>query len=450
MGQNFSMYGKVFWVVLLLAACGGNTYSVGGTVTGLNGTVVLQNNGSNNLSISANGAFTFAGYLTGGSAYKVTVLTQPTGQTCTVSSGSGTVNSTVTSVIVTCSNTSLARFAYVANSGNDSISQYTIGTDGALTAMATATVTAGTSPYSIAVDPSRKYAYVANSGSNNISQYTIGADGALKPMATRTVDAGTNPYSVTVDPSGMHAYAANSGSNDISQYSIGNDGALKPMAKATVAAGTNPYSVTIDRLGRHAYVANAGSNDISQYSIEEDGALTAVSTVRLPAGSAPYSIAIAVTPSVTPSGTYYAYVANSGSTTVSQFTIDSGSWKPMTPPTVDVGATPYSVTVDPDGKYAYVANSGNGGRVSQYTISTDIGSEGALIPMNTATVSAGATPRSVTVDSSGQYVYTANYDSGTISQYTIGTGNASTNGELTPIAAAVAAESKPIFVITVQ
>ena len=33
MRQNFSMYGKALWAVLLLAACGGNTYSVGGTVT---------------------------------------------------------------------------------------------------------------------------------------------------------------------------------------------------------------------------------------------------------------------------------------------------------------------------------------------------------------------------------------------------------------------------------
>ena len=41
-------------------ASGGTTYSVGGTVSGLSGTVVLQDNGSDNLSVSANGSFTFA------------------------------------------------------------------------------------------------------------------------------------------------------------------------------------------------------------------------------------------------------------------------------------------------------------------------------------------------------------------------------------------------------
>jgi DNA-binding beta-propeller fold protein YncE len=183
------------------------------------------------------------------------------------------------------------------------------------------------------------------------------------------------------------------------------------------------------------------SNDIWQYSIDTNGALAKISTTSLPAGSAPNSITIATASS----GTYYAYVANSGSTIISQYTIEGGNLQPMIPPTVDVGATPYSVTVDPDGQYAYVANSGNGGSVSQYKITG-----GGLMPMSTATVSAGTTPHFVTVDPSGQYVYTANFGSNNVSQYSIGTGNTSTNGELTPIAAAVAAELNPIFVITVQ
>jgi subtilisin-like proprotein convertase family protein len=101
-----------------LFGCGGgggpfisllNVYTVGGTITGLSGTVVLQNNSSNNLAVSANGAFTFTTRLTSGSAYAVTVLTQPVGpsQTCTVTNGSGTVGSTnVTNVSVSCTTNS--------------------------------------------------------------------------------------------------------------------------------------------------------------------------------------------------------------------------------------------------------------------------------------------------------------------------------------------------------
>src|SRR5579862_1542752 len=82
---------------------GGTKYSVGGTVSGLSGTVVLQDNGGDTLSVSANGSFTFATQLASGAAYAVTVQSYPSGQTCTVSNGSGAVGSAnVTSVAVSC------------------------------------------------------------------------------------------------------------------------------------------------------------------------------------------------------------------------------------------------------------------------------------------------------------------------------------------------------------
>ena len=95
----------------VLAACSGGgggggtaTYTIGGTVTGLEGTgLVLQNNGGDDIAISTDGSFTFATALANASAYSVTVLTQPTGQTCTVSSASGTVTEAdVTDVSVVC------------------------------------------------------------------------------------------------------------------------------------------------------------------------------------------------------------------------------------------------------------------------------------------------------------------------------------------------------------
>ena len=80
-----------------------STYSIGGTVSGLSGTVVLQDNGGDDLSVSSNGAFTFATPVADGVAYNVTVKSNPSGETCTISSGSGTVAAAnVTSVAVTC------------------------------------------------------------------------------------------------------------------------------------------------------------------------------------------------------------------------------------------------------------------------------------------------------------------------------------------------------------
>ena len=67
---------------------------------------MLQDNGGDDLSVTANGPFTFATKLAGGAAYTVTVKTNPSGQTCSVANGSGTIAAAdVTNVAVTCTTT---------------------------------------------------------------------------------------------------------------------------------------------------------------------------------------------------------------------------------------------------------------------------------------------------------------------------------------------------------
>jgi hypothetical protein len=82
--------------------CGAQLFTIGGTIAGLSGTVVLQDNGGDNFSTNQNGTFTFATGLAAGSPYNVTVFTQPAGQSCAVTNGSGTVSANVTDVQVTC------------------------------------------------------------------------------------------------------------------------------------------------------------------------------------------------------------------------------------------------------------------------------------------------------------------------------------------------------------
>ncbi len=79
-------------------------HTVGGTVTGLSGTgLVLRNNGGEDLAVTINGAFTFATELPTSAMYSVVVVTQPGGQTCIVTGGSGTMGSTnMTGIAVTC------------------------------------------------------------------------------------------------------------------------------------------------------------------------------------------------------------------------------------------------------------------------------------------------------------------------------------------------------------
>jgi len=79
-------------------------YTVGGTLTSLEGTLILQNNSTDNLTLTSKGNFTFSKSLTTGDTYSVTVSSQPDGQTCTVTNGTGTMEkSNITNVMVTCS-----------------------------------------------------------------------------------------------------------------------------------------------------------------------------------------------------------------------------------------------------------------------------------------------------------------------------------------------------------
>ena len=80
------------------------TYSVGGNVSGLTGTgLALQNNGGDTLAVAADGPFAFLTELIDTAAYAVTVSTQPTGQTCSVTNGNGAIAAAdVSNVAVAC------------------------------------------------------------------------------------------------------------------------------------------------------------------------------------------------------------------------------------------------------------------------------------------------------------------------------------------------------------
>lgn len=84
-----------------------SAFTVGGTVTGMIGSgLVLQNNGGDDLAISANGGFTFGTAVATGGAYNVTVLTPPSNpdQTCGGVNAAGTITGgAVSDIVITCS-----------------------------------------------------------------------------------------------------------------------------------------------------------------------------------------------------------------------------------------------------------------------------------------------------------------------------------------------------------
>lgn len=81
-----------------------NTKSIGGSLSGMGAgkTVILQNSNGERLSLTSNGGFTFPTRVANGYSYTVSVFSQPSGEECTITNGSGVADSDVTDIAVAC------------------------------------------------------------------------------------------------------------------------------------------------------------------------------------------------------------------------------------------------------------------------------------------------------------------------------------------------------------
>lgn len=383
------------------------SYNQGATVA------VLGNTGSLALT-----GYTFSGWNTmangSGTAYAAP-------GTCTM----GTANVTFYAQW-TASTPSVIGYAYVANqytNGTGGISQYTIGANGALTAMTPAAVDCGNIPIFVTLHPSGKYLYVSNeedSPAGSISQFTVGADGTLTAMSpAKVVTGGVYPAAMKITPNGNFLYVENGQSTSISQFGIGATGALTPLSPALATYDGYGAGVAIDPTGKYLYVSCADRNLVDQFSIGANGQLTPLSPASVSVSGGNNLNAI----TVDPSGKYL-YVVAYDTGLVYQYTIGAGGGlAPMGSPTASLGANAYplGITCDPGGTHCYVANSAlPSAAVSQFTISNT----GALTPMTPASVANGSGANGacgVTVDATGKYLYSANGNPGQIlTQYTIG------------------------------
>jgi 6-phosphogluconolactonase len=341
---------------------------------------------------------------------------------------------------------------YAVNFVSNDVSQFGVGSGGALSPLATPTVGAGMGPFAIAINPDGQSVYVANdlmNGAGAISQYKVGPSDALTPMSPATVAGANEPTGIAVSPDGKDVYVADNavtGGAGVSQYTVGPSGALTPTSTVTVAARADPLAIAVGTDGRSVYVTDENSNGpdgVLQYTVGPSGGLTPMADPAVASGSSPFAV------TVSPNGKY-AYVANFGSTGpdgVSQYTVGpGGGLSPMTPATVATGNSPIGVAVSPNGENAYVANFGSSGQegISQYSV----GPTGALSPIVPATVDAGQQPESVVVSPDGKSVYVANGSADGpdgVSQYDVGAG-----GALTPkMPAAVAADNQPAAIAMV-
>jgi DNA-binding beta-propeller fold protein YncE len=247
------------------------------------------------------------------------------------------------------------RTVYVTGIYSNNVSQYDVGPRGALTPKSAATVPTGANtPVELAVTPDGRSAYVVNWGvfgvtgeeiTEGVSQYDVGTDGALSPKSPLLVDDGlrNSPTDLVVSPDGKSVYVANG--RGVSQYDVGAGGKLLPKSPARVPAGATLTGVAVTPDGQSVYVTRynqAVGGSVLQYNVEAGGRLSPKSPARVGTGFQPQDVAIS------PDGESVYVVNRYPLNTVSQYDVGvGGQLSPKHPATVTTDNDPYSVALRP-------------------------------------------------------------------------------------------------------
>lgn len=264
--------------------CSAQSYSLGGSVSGLgSATGLVLSNGGQTVAVAANATgFQFANPLPEGSSYSVAVQSQPSGRTCSVSNGAGTVSANVSSVAVNCSTNAYALGGSVAGL---TASGLTLGAGGQSLAVASgsasytfpALVATGTS-YSVTVttQPSGLSCTLANSSgvmpNNTVNNANVSCVSVGPTVSTRVPNGGAPPIATFVANDGTIYYARNT-VHDIQRQlangtvvSIGGNGVRGSANGIGINASFDtPEGIAADSSG-NVYVADTDNHKIRKYT----------------------------------------------------------------------------------------------------------------------------------------------------------------------------------------
>ncbi len=300
------------------------------------------------------------------------------------------------------------------------------------------------------------YVYAISAASATISAYGIDYQtGILNQIAgspfTSTV---SDPIKIVAHPNNQAIYVIGGANgpdgNSVEEVLVGSDGKLYGSHTYNLT-GTYPTSATVDPAGKFLYVtftyqngytpASPGPGGVSIFPINSDNSLGTPSTLNV--GNNPIGVAVSPAVCVTSalvsgnstctvstggSGAYnvYAYVVDQevalAKPTVLGFAQNqsTGALTPLSGTTtnttlktlqgVAAGVTPSAIAVDGTASFVYVTDQETN-QVYGYNIARS--TTGNLKAMPSSPFGTGALPVSIIVDPRGQYVYTANSNSGT-------------------------------------
>ena len=423
-------------VVIAATACGGGgsstppppptEFTISGTVTGLDAgqSVVLQDNGRDNVTV-ANGPFTFVTKVMSGSAYAVTV-SPPSGKTCTVTGGSGTASSNVTSVAVLCvSNQTVSIGGSVSGLVGQGL-YLELRTQGHTLVASIFLQGRGISGNGDFVFPTP---VASDQNSVRVGYFVRVAQQPVSPSQRcvvrnqPVVTAGTNVTDISIVCGEFEfAYATNVADNTISAFSIdATTGAIASVGPS-VTAGLSPSAIAGTSDKSYLYVSNRGSNDVSAFAVDAgSGALSTVPGSPFAAGTSPRAVSVFASRSCTSRGRIcfvdsYLYVANAGSDNVSAYSVDpsTGVPTPLTPASHATGTGPSAMAIHPTAGLLYTANTGGSDDISAFMIDF---TTGGLTPIAGSPFRSGSSVSSLafggSVNTYPLFLYAANASGGT-------------------------------------
>ena len=344
------------------------------------------------------------------------------------------------------STTTTTGFMWVATQGDQKLTPYTINlSNGTVTQVGTAVAT-GINPQALAITPDASTLFLANTGDDTISIYTVKSDGSLTAAGTPTPVL--SPDALTVDPTGKLLFIATQGNagvfgqpgsvpGTISVFTISGT-SLTPAANSPFSSalpgevtGNGPIAVAVSPTGSFLYVSDQFTGNIAVYSYDSTGALTFINGYA--AGSNPSGLAfsrcagVAAATTVCQTGAdgNILFVANSGSNNVSAFAAciqvnttcssPNGTLAHISGSPFPAGTGPISIIVDPVADFVYALDRSSF-QVSQYGFSP---ATGALSLLSPSSVSTGASPLSGAITLEGNWFFVANNAASSLSAYSV-------------------------------
>jgi 6-phosphogluconolactonase (cycloisomerase 2 family) len=181
---------------------------------------------------------------------------------------------------------------YITGAGSPGYIEAWSVVSGVPTSLLNPVVQPGSSPYGLAINPSGSYLYTANFGDNSISEFSINSDGSLTELPGSPIgEAYTSPVSLLIDNSGKYLYVANEGSGNLGAYAIGSDGGLTLLTNSPFGTNAQPSFIAMDPTENYLFVGNQKGGAIESFSLDtSSGSLTEVGSYSV--GSTPTSIAV--------------------------------------------------------------------------------------------------------------------------------------------------------------